>query len=145
MIAVVNLAPGAAHVSQRLQLIANFLRDANIAWLREQLAMGYRPPARASLAMPPWSAGGSVVYVPFHGDTPHAELRHYFDGPSMFARRKGTCIDIGAYDAAAATVLERTPTDVVVLPLEQRPKFHVWLSTPGQGLVDATRDFRKVG
>lgn len=144
MLAVVHLAPLPSGIQTRLQLLADFMVEANAAWIREQLAQGLRPPVRVLDARPPWTRVGGVRYVRHHGDAEVDQRRDYLDAPSMFARGDGTCFDIGAYDAAAALTLEhRNGSGVVVLPSSSGPgRYHLWLRIGPRGrLVNPVAGF----
>ena len=120
-LARVHFAPTWGSERQSLQAIASTLYSANVQWIRDALRRGLVPPLRALSCEPPWCERG-VFYVRYHGDAPVGVERDYFDGPMMFHRGRGTCIDVASYDAAASTVIENRPATPEVVG--ELPHFH---------------------
>lgn len=135
MLARVHLAPAWGTERDALQGIADMLYLRNLAWIRSTVARGLVPPLRAQQCEPPWCAG-AVGYVRFHGTEPLARDRDYFDGPMMFHRGEGTCLEIASYDAAASTVLESRPARPEVVGTG--PSFHCIVRLADGSTFDTT-------
>lgn len=112
MRAVFHVAPPSGSLGDSLQVIADALTAINVVWIRAAKGRGLDPPCCTHCAAPPWLTR-PVRYVPHHG-APHGTERQYLDGPTMFARHVGTCIDIAAYDAAAEIVKGRNARALVI-------------------------------
>ena len=126
MLARLHLAPTGGNLLDALDQIADALVHVNLAWIMRLRDRKLDTPCCTSCAEPPWVAR-PVVYVPHHG-APTAPDRDYLDGPTMFARGRGTCIDIACYDAAAAIAKGKSAKVV----LEGGPsEFHAVLYVDG--------------
>lgn len=100
MRATLHIAHDTDAQREALRLVVEALASINLAWIEAQRADGLEPPCCTHCAEPPWCAH-PVRYVPHHG-APLGDARDYYDGPTMFHLRSGTCADIVAYDVAAA-------------------------------------------
>lgn len=132
------LAPDWGSELAVLQLHADMLYQVNLAWIRDAMRRGLRPPLRALSCEPPWCAT-PPRYVPHHGSEPIGIARRYYDAPMLFHRGEGTCIELASYDAAASTLLELKPARPKVEG--ERPYFHCYvLRSDGQTLESTARD-----
>lgn len=118
-----------------LSACAEFLVQLNAIWLRDKQARGLVPPCCTHCAEPPW-VRAPVRYVPHHG-APVGTRRLYQDGPTMFAKGKGTCVDIAAYDVAALRVLKGKSAAVRIVGGPVRFHAVVW---DGERVVDPSAD-----
>ena len=130
------LAPRWGTERDALQLHADMLYQLNLLWIRDTMRRGLRPPLRALSCEPPWCAT-PPRYVSHHGPQPIGRERDYFDGPQVFHIGEGTCIELASYDAAAATLLELTPSRPIVECVRQR--FHCYVRRDKDGAtLDST-------
>lgn len=134
-IQILPSGPAAEHAA--LQRVADLLLAVNVRWINDQLAAGHNPPVSAK--------AGDVAYVPWHGD-PIGVSRFYLDGASMLAIRRGTCIDVAAYDAASMALgrwgwggIGAHPVVIVL----GGGRYHCNIGRQGAAPIDTSRSLRR--
>lgn len=103
----------------------------NAFWISALKNSGKRPPCCCKSMQ--------IDYRPPAGAETKTPVQEFYSAPFMFARGRGACGDICAYDAAALEVLKGIPTKVLVVP-QGETSYHVVILTP-DGPLDPTKNW----
>jgi len=109
------------------------LKIDNAYWISAMLNSGKRPPCCTKAA--------GIDYRPPDQDEAKTSVQEFFSAPFLFARGRGACGDISAYDAAALEVLKGVSTKILV-PAQGVTSYHVVILTPA-GPLDRTRNWKE--